>query len=168
MCEDYLSAEQHFRTVEDGIGPTGIDLRKRWTVISNAGLGLCALRTGRVGEAARRLTLSPQVTESGISDPILPAIFESAMMCHRGRARQGAEFLAAIIERLALKLPLQALRLRMEEVRILWRVDPVLARSRATEGETVARGMGIHSHASTLALLARLGPSDYAGDSQDS
>jgi AAA ATPase domain len=156
LCEDYAAAEDHFRIVEDGIGPTGKDLRTRWTVISNAGIGLCALRSGRLSEANQRLTESPSFLEAHMSDPTLPAIFESAMLCHRGKPREGAAFLAGIVEAISNRLPVQALRLRMEEVRILMRVDPHLARSRAREGELVAKSMGIHSHASTLGLLARL------------
>jgi tetratricopeptide (TPR) repeat protein len=156
ICENYDDADQHFRFVESVVSGSEDEMRKRWTLVSNAGVGLCALRTGRIAEAKKRLLASPPMPDDWLTDPTIPATFRAAMLSHEGKIREGADLLADVARNVSHRFPVQELRVRLEEIRLLRRVDPVRAQLRAIEGAEMATSLEIHSHAATFDLYARI------------
>jgi hypothetical protein len=108
-----------------------------------------------MAEANQRLLSSPPLPDDWLTDPTIPATFRAAMLAHDGKIQAGANLLASVAEKVAHRFPVQELRVRLEEVKLLRRVAPHQALLRAKEGNEMSKGLGIHSHAATFEMYAR-------------
>lgn len=112
-----------------------------------AGLGLCALLEGDLGEAKRREGLLPPLPAFWTFEPSLVATFQARMMLKRGASREADDFLRETAQGIKGRFVLAWLKLILERQKVLQKRSPELALEVLKEGQKVAQELGLTSRA---------------------
>jgi hypothetical protein len=132
---DFQSARSSYLKAHNTLTPVSPYFYK---MLISAGLGLCAIHDGDLGEARRRETELPNQPAFWTFDPTIVTVFRVRMLLKR-RDLEGAVDLLETVRRAVRKRFVPAwMRLTLEECRILKRSDPKKAELLAEEGFELA------------------------------
>ena len=151
---DYDGAEAVLHRADDLLSPL---MPSYMGDLVRAGLGLCALETGRLSEARRREEELSDPPSVWYFDPTLIVWFRARLLERRGRLEEAAHLLREQSEDLEGRLVPAWLKIRLLEVQIAEKAGLADARHRATEAMSVAESLHLAVRASQFAdALSRL------------
>ena len=137
---DFSAARESYANAEKSLTPASPHF---YQILINAGLGLCALHEGDLGEARRRESVLPTQQGFWTFDPTIVTTFRAKMLLRR-RDSEGA---VALIERVRADIQDRFvpawLRLTLEQCRIQKRTDPSKVTLLSAEGFKVAQRLDL-------------------------
>ena len=152
---DFDAAEVAFRRIGDHLGPAA---PKYASDLLNAGIGLCALESGRISEARRReeeLTEAPSVW---YYDPTTIASFRTRLLERRGKHLEALEMLLQLSEAIEDRLVLAWLKLQLLRCRLMLKHSVPGAQDIAVTALDVAATRGLSTRARQFeVIVARAG-----------
>jgi tetratricopeptide (TPR) repeat protein len=152
---DFLPAARAFREASRYLGPTTPSYAP---ALIAAGLGICALETGDLGEARRREQEMPDQSEDWHYDPSIILAFRIRLLDRRGRHREALELLDAAARDLDNRLVVAWLKVRALELQLrIKRKVHRGARKIALAAKLTAEALGLRHRADEFAAhLAEL------------
>jgi len=139
-AHDQKLAEDGFRAAQELISHSSPHFFREY---AKAGLGLCALQSGELGEARRLESELPPFPEFWTYDPTIVAIFKSRMFRQRRDIPRAVTCLETVRKSVRERLVPTWLRLTLEEARLLRTVDRGKASRLGDEGHEVASALGL-------------------------
>ena len=121
--------------------------------LATAGLGLCSLHAGDLGEARRKEAELPVFPDFWTYDPSVTTIFKVRMLMKRRDTPRALALLDQIRESVKHRLVPAWLRLTLEEIGILRRTQPERALSLANECLEIAEHLGLRERVRQIHLL---------------
>ena len=147
---NYAKAESYFNDAGSALSAT---TPKYMRVLINAGLGLCAVESGRFSEASRREQAVDSYPEWWYYDPSLLVTFRARMYERRGQAQRAAEHFADSESDLKDRLTLAWLKMRLHRVRLLRKLGDTAARTVASEAAEVCSRLQLRTRAAEFSLF---------------
>ncbi|MCJ7627216.1 MAG: AAA family ATPase [Longimicrobiales bacterium] len=121
--------------------------------LATAGLGLCSLHDGDLAEARKKEAELPVFPDFWTFDPSVATIFKVRMLLKRRDTIGALALLDRIRESVKHRLVPAWIRLTLEEISILRRIQPGRALSLTEEGLTVAEHLGLRERVRQLRYL---------------
>lgn len=125
--------------------------RHAW--IRQAGPGLAALRRGDLQEADTREQRLPPLPSDWVIDPTLTILFLARQMERRGQRKEALELLSSTADAVRDRWVTHSIRLNLEAIPRMAKVDPSQARARALEVLGVAKGLNLEKRVEELNRL---------------
>ena len=122
--------------------------RHAW--IRQAGPGLAALRRGDLKEADTRERRLPPVPSDWVIDPTLTIVFLARQMERRGQRKQALELISSTAVAVRDRWVTHSIRLHLEEIPRMAKIDPSQARARALEVMEIAKGLNLKKRVEEL------------------
>jgi DNA-binding SARP family transcriptional activator/anti-anti-sigma regulatory factor len=141
---DVPFAKRSYANAEDLLTPTSPPF---FRVLINAGLGLCALHEGNLGEARRREAEIPTQLGFWTFDPTTVTTFRAKMLLKRRDLGGAVALLDSVRAEIRERFIPAWLRLTLEQCRILKRADPEGVDRLAAEGRKVAEEFDLKERA---------------------
>jgi tetratricopeptide (TPR) repeat protein len=152
-CMDLGTAEERFGEAERLLRPSS---PAAFSTIVNAGLGLCALKSGDLSEARKREADLPSLPDYWTFDPSVIVDFKASMFRRRGDVQNAIDLLAEVAENVKGRLTTVWIKLMIERARLLRTHRPSTAKDVLEEVNAVVVDLGLFGRARTIQRLLDL------------
>jgi len=126
---------------------------KAFRAIINAGLGLCALRDGNLGEARSRENEQPPLPGYWTFDPSVVVSFKAGMLRRRGDHSAADQLLFDVAQDVKERLVTAWIKLSLERARVLRRKDPEVAKGILMEVLVSTEKLGLEERTRNVVSL---------------
>jgi hypothetical protein len=150
VSHDFGAARAAFESADKLITATSPHF---FSTLATAGLGLCALHSGNLGEA-RKLELDlPEFPDFWNYDPSLVATFKARMLVKRRDPGKATGLLDRVRESVRHRSVLAWIKLTLEEARLLRGSQPDKAGTLCQQGMSLAEELGLSNRVAEFARL---------------
>jgi DNA-binding SARP family transcriptional activator len=147
---DLLAARQFYSRAQRYLGPSSPESSR---AIINAGLGICALKSGHLPEARQREAELPPIPHLWTFDPFVVVSFKASMLKKRGDWESADHLLAEVTEDVRPRLVTAWVKLMIVRANLWRKLNPGRAARIAEEALPVAEELGLNLRAMQLKRL---------------
>jgi len=150
--QDLLSAREYFQRAEQAVGCAAMPSDVSQLVA--AGIGLCALELGDLGEAKRRESEISTLPRDWRADPYILLLFATRLLERRGRHHEAYRLVRTTADHLRTRFPPAWLKVLPIQARLGRRLEAPDWRAGVEEGVALAQELGFYRRACELRGLA--------------